>query len=134
MRLSPPIKGIGQNGIVVSQEFCNVLILNRGYTFQGVTYKKGTNFYKAAFGMEGHNGMDIACRVGTPIYAPHDGIVSKYGNATDGGYGIYARLRFDEDGFGWEVTLGHLNKVLKTGPVKRGDLIAESGDTGTSTN
>ncbi len=132
MKLIWPIKSIGKNGIYISQKFANVLILDRPYTFNGVTYPAGTNFYKAAFGMDGHNGIDIACPIGTPIYAPHDGTVTATYNA--GGYGNYIRLKFEEDGFGWEVTLGHLNKILKTGTVKRGELIAQSGNSGTSTN
>ena len=132
MRLSPPIKGVGTNGIYLSQRFGNVFILDRDYVFNGKLYKKGTNFYKAAFDIDGHNGEDYACPIGTPIYAPHDGVVRATYNA--GGYGNYIKLKFDEDGFGWEVVLGHLSEILKTGPVKKGELIAKSGNSGTSTN
>lgn len=85
------------------------------------------------FGMKGHNGIDIAAPKGTPIFAVHDGKIT-YGFEANG-YGNYAKLRFDFDGFTWEFINGaHMNK--KEGSdriVKQGDIIGYVGTTGFST-
>jgi murein DD-endopeptidase MepM/ murein hydrolase activator NlpD len=133
MNLIYPIKGVGTTpGIYISQKFGNVFILQQPFTYNGVTYPVGTNFYKAVFGMNGHNGIDYACPIGTPIYAEHDGFITATYNA--GGYGNYIRLDFEEDGFGWQIIGGHLSKILKIGQVKQGEMIALSGNSGASTN
>lgn len=131
MQLLSPIKGIGTTpGIYVSQDFGNVYITTQPITYNGKVYPAGTNFYKELFGLEGHNGEDIACPVGTPIYAEHDGILTPFFNSPS--YGNYFKLDFEEAGFGYQVIEGHLSQILKNGPVRAGELVAKSGNTGAS--
>jgi len=77
-----------------------------------------------------HEGLDIANRLGTPVIAPADGIVSSTGK--DSAYGNFIVF---SHGFGIISRHYHLNKVfVRAGQrVKRGDKIAEVGSTGKST-
>ena len=83
----------------------------------------------AQFGMIGHNGIDFACIVGTPLYATHDGIVST--KKSTKGYGMEVRI----DNQHYQIIYAHLSKfVVKNGDaVKKGQLIGYSGNTGFST-
>lgn len=77
-----------------------------------------------------HEGIDIAARVGTPVYATAAGIVSQ--SQVENGYG---KLVVIDHGYGYKTFYGHNSKLMvKVGQrVKRGDLIAASGNTGSST-
>ncbi|PLX81820.1 MAG: peptidase M23 [Desulfuromonas sp.] len=77
-----------------------------------------------------HEGLDIAARTGTPIYATADGIVSQAG--TRSGYG---KLVVVEHGYGYKTYYGHNSKIfVQVGQrLKRGDKIAAVGNTGRST-
>lgn len=78
-----------------------------------------------------HEGVDIHNDIGTPVYATGDGVV-EFTGATGSGYGIAVEVNH---GFGYKSWYAHLSKcVAKTGQrVKRGTLIAYSGNTGRST-
>jgi len=78
-----------------------------------------------------HNGIDVANRTGTPIYATADGVVASTGNK-----GRLGKTIVLDHGNGLKTRYGHLNKyTVRVGQkVKRGDKIAEMGDTGYSTN
>lgn len=80
--------------------------------------------------MRMHDGIDILANVGSPVRATGDGIVQFVGH--DGGYGLMVRINH---GFGYKTAYAHLSKILvKRGQkVKRGQVIAKSGDTGLST-
>jgi murein DD-endopeptidase MepM/ murein hydrolase activator NlpD len=77
-----------------------------------------------------HEGLDISNRIGTPVIAPADGIVSDTGK--DFSYGNVVVI---SHGFGITSRFNHLNKILVSAgqKVKRGDKIAEVGTTGKST-
>ena len=77
-----------------------------------------------------HEGVDISNRVGTPVTAPADGIISDVGNDL-----VHGRIVVLSHGFGMTTRYSHLSKVLvKTGQkVKRGDRVAEVGMTGNTT-
>ena len=77
-----------------------------------------------------HEGLDISNRVGTPIVAPADGIVSDIGNDL-----AHGKILVISHGFGMITRYSHLSKVLvEVGQkVKRGDKIAEVGMTGKTT-
>lgn len=81
-----------------------------------------------------HNGIDLAPKSGKqgePIYATGDGIVTKISFQT-GGFGQYIEI---DHGFGYVTRYAHLRKtnVAKGQAVKRGQQIAEMGNTGRST-
>ncbi len=77
-----------------------------------------------------HEGLDIANRKGTPVIAPANGLVVFTGRK--GGFG---KLIIIDHGHGITTRYGHLGKILvKVGQrVKRGEKIAEIGNTGRST-
>jgi murein DD-endopeptidase MepM/ murein hydrolase activator NlpD len=77
-----------------------------------------------------HNGLDISCVRGTPIYAPAKGVVSYKGY--QGGFGNLLEI---SHGDGLKTKFAHLDKfnVSKGQRVKRGDLIGYVGSTGRST-
>lgn len=77
-----------------------------------------------------HNGIDIAVVTGTPVRAAADGRVVYSG--TNGGYGIMVIL---DHGNGVETRYAHhsRNAVSVGQSVKRGDIVAYSGNTGVST-
>jgi len=79
---------------------------------------------------EFHKGMDIAAPKGTPVTATADGIVTYAGKK-----GLLGNLVVINHGYGFVTRYGHNSKILiKRGDrVKRGDIVAEVGNTGRST-
>lgn len=77
-----------------------------------------------------HYGIDLANKLGTPIYATADGKVSKTTRTAK--MGRYIKLNHE---FGFETVYGHLSKILvrKGQEVKKGQIIALMGNTGDST-
>lgn len=71
-----------------------------------------------------HGGNDISTPTGTKIYAPCDGNVIRRHQGRGKGGGLYVILQAPS---GYWFYFMHLSKVIKTGPVKEGDLIAETG-------
>ncbi len=78
-----------------------------------------------------HTGMDFTAPVGTEIYATGNGTVSKI-EMNGRGYGHNIIINH---GYGYETLYGHLSRiVVRLGQkVKRGDLIAYVGNSGSST-
>lgn len=81
--------------------------------------------------MHFHYGIDLAAPIGTPVYAPADGVVKRI-KREPRGYGLLLEINH---GMGITTRYGHLSKVLvKPGQkVKRGQIIARVGNTGRST-
>lgn len=77
-----------------------------------------------------HDGVDIMANIGTPIYAPADGVVKFAG--INGSYGKFIVIDHLK---GFVTRYGHLNKInVRIGQkVRRGDKIGEVGNTGLST-
>jgi murein DD-endopeptidase MepM/ murein hydrolase activator NlpD len=77
-----------------------------------------------------HEGLDIAARTGTPVYATADGIVSSV--RTEAGYGKKVTI---DHGYGYRTIYAHNSRFnVKVGQrVRRGDRIASVGNTGRST-
>ncbi|MEI8632634.1 M23 family metallopeptidase [Vibrio sp. PP-XX7] len=77
-----------------------------------------------------HRGQDFAVNIGTPVYAPADGVVEviRPGNK---GSGNFLRL---EHAYGFSSSYSHLQKFKVKGGdfVQKGDLIAYSGNSGLS--
>lgn len=78
----------------------------------------------------GHKGIDIGVDYNTEVHAPADGTV--HIQAYDGGYGNWMTIDHNN---GLVTTFGHLNEfsVQDGATVKKGDVVALSGSTGTST-
>lgn len=77
-----------------------------------------------------HEGLDIAARKGTPVYAPADGVITFSSKK-----GYLGNLIEISHGYGMKTRYGHLNKMLKKRGerVKRGEKIALIGNSGRST-
>lgn len=98
----------------------------QGWVTSGFGYR--TNPFTGLTQM--HEGLDISNRVGTPVVAPANGVVSDVGNDIAVG-----KVVVIFHGFGMTTRYGHLNKVfVRVGQrVKRGEKIAEVGMTGKTT-
>jgi len=79
---------------------------------------------------EFHKGLDIANQRGTSILATADGVVKYVGRK-----GLLGNILTIDHGHGMLTRYAHLDKALKKAGdrVKRGDVIAEMGNTGRST-
>ena len=77
-----------------------------------------------------HEGLDIAANTGTLVTATADGVVVKA--TTESGFGKVVMI---DHGYGYRTIFAHNSKLLvKAGAhVKRGDKLAEVGNTGRST-
>jgi murein DD-endopeptidase MepM/ murein hydrolase activator NlpD len=77
-----------------------------------------------------HQGIDVAGRIGTPIYAITDAVVEEAGPAT--GFGLWVVLRHTD---GTQSVYGHVNRMFvdEGERVKAGEKIAEIGNRGYST-
>ena len=85
-----------------------------------------------------HNGIDLTCIRGTPIFAPFSGFVYKFGSNSLSGN--YIKLRHPQHPEIFETAYVHLHKfssIIKSGPekvtVQAGDVIGYVGSTGGST-
>lgn len=93
-----------------------------------------SNFrFTSGFGMRWgrmHNGTDFAAPIGTPIYAPADGVVTFAGWSS--GYGRLVKV---QHAFGIETRYAHQNRIrVEVGQrLSRGDRIGDIGNSGRST-
>lgn len=78
-----------------------------------------------------HTGVDISAPMGTPVHAAADGIVSRAEY-----FGGYGKLVVIDHGNGMSTRYGHLSRfnVVPGQEVRRGDIIAYSGQTGRATS
>lgn len=127
----PPIAPNPQSDIYISQGFGNNPKFIQDTVINGITYKAGTYYY-ASFNLKGHDGLDIACPVGTNVYAAHDGFVQFFKDPD--GYGNNIRLGFNADGYTYDLIYGHLLKYEGVSrDVKAGELIGYADTTGFAT-
>ena len=77
-----------------------------------------------------HEGIDIGAPLGSSILAPADGVVTYSGSKP--GFGYFVQI---DHGYGIETIFGHnrKNTVKKGQEIKRGNIIAKVGNTGSST-
>jgi murein DD-endopeptidase MepM/ murein hydrolase activator NlpD len=95
-----------------------------------VTSRFGTRLSPFSGILKPHEGMDIAAQTGTPVVASADGVVVKAGFGT--GYGNMVEI---SHGYGIKTLYAHNSRLnVKAGQrVKRGEVIAYAGDSGSST-
>lgn len=110
--------------------------MSMNYPFTGshpITQVFGNKSKRYASGV--HNGVDWSMPVGTPLYAPFDGYISRVERWRMVGFGRTVYIRSDDGRF--EVILGHMSEILKgiqpLDVVKEGTLLGKSGNTGNST-
>lgn len=117
-------------------EITNTLESNKKLYESIPAIKPANGFFGDKFGMRKHpilkvyrmhNGIDIVCNTGTPVYAPGAGTVVFAGRK--GGLGWTVEI---DHGFGYKTTFGHLSKILvkKYQKVSRAEQIALSGSSG----
>ena len=77
-----------------------------------------------------HKGVDFSMKPGNPIYATGDGVVESVGFEFFG----YGNSVLIDHGFGYKTRYAHLKSigVVEGMPVKRGECIGQSGNTGKS--
>lgn len=77
-----------------------------------------------------HEGLDIAANTGTPVFATGDGVVARVEYSKS-----YGKTVVVDHGYGYRTLYAHNSKnLVKRGTrVRRGDVIAEVGNTGIST-
>lgn len=99
--------------------------------YKGITSKFGYRIHPTLHKRELHRGDDLKAKFNTPVYATADGIVEWAGMHKRSGFG---KLVILEHIYGFKTYFGHLNKiVIKSGQfVKKGDLIAYTGNSGLS--
>lgn len=88
------------------------------------------------FGLESHNGLDIAFKHRCPIVAPCDMNVTYIQSAANG-YGnliMADAIIADDKVYRYQLCFAHLDEITAVkGMVKRGDIIGYGGTTGFST-
>ncbi len=97
-----------------------------GYMTSGFGYRRDPFTGRIKF----HEGLDISAPIGTPVYAPADGIVTFVGMRN--GYGLTVEIKHGER---YITRYAHLSESLvRVGQrVQRGDMIARVGNSGRST-
>jgi len=103
-------------------------VINKQLTLLTASYGMRIHpFYKT---LQSHQGVDYTVPEGSSVFATADGTVKEVSdrNSTQG------RTIVIDHGNGYETSYGHLSRidVRKGQPVRRGDIIALSGDTGLS--
>jgi len=100
------------------------------------SYRRSSGFGSRTHPVTGkakfHMGLDLSADKGTPVYAPADGVVEYVRPSRKKGYGNFVKI---DHAFGFMTLYAHLDKFnVRSGQfVKKGDLIAWSGNTGLST-
>jgi murein DD-endopeptidase MepM/ murein hydrolase activator NlpD len=118
--------------------FYPVRIPQEAYISQG--FGDSPDFYKEKLGINGHNGIDFACPVGTPVLAAHDGVVTYSGFDKNGGNMIEV-CTIEDHILQGVVCRPYTVYCHFNGPAEKklgdnvscGDVLGFSGNTGLST-
>jgi murein DD-endopeptidase MepM/ murein hydrolase activator NlpD len=99
--------------------------------YRGATSLFGYRIHPTLNSNELHRGIDLKAEMKTPVYATADGIVEWSGYHQKSGFGNLVILQHN---YGFKTYFAHLEKVaIESGAfVKKGDLIAYSGNSGMS--
>jgi len=101
--------------------------------FAGYSGKFGWRKHPILKRKEFHRGLDLRAKKMTPVRAPADGVVEFAGYHKSSGFG---NLVIIEHNYGFKTSYAHLSKKfpVKSGTfVKKGDIIAYTGNSGLST-
>lgn len=99
--------------------------------YRGITSKFGWRTHPILKKKEYHSGLDMKAKMNTKVYATADGVIEYARKHKKSGYG---NLVIISHNYGFKTLFGHLNKInVKTGDiVSKGDLIAQTGNSGLS--
>lgn len=103
-------------------------VINKQLTLLTASY--GMRYHPFYRTLKAHQGVDYTIPEGSRVFATADGVVSNVGNRnTTSGQTVTI-----DHGNGYETLYGHLSRIqVRRGQqVRRGDIIALSGDTGLS--
>ncbi len=108
------------------QHIPSIMPIQEGRLTDNFGYRRDPFTGRRAF----HHGADFSAPRGTPVYVTADGVVKRVYKAP--GYGNMVEV---DHGMGYTTVYGHLKRahVRKGQQVKRGEMIAEVGNTGRST-
>jgi len=101
--------------------------------YAGYSGKFGWRTHPILKRKEFHRGLDLRAKLMTPVHAPADGVVEYAGYHKSSGFG---NLVIIEHNYGFKTSYAHLSKKfpVKSGTfVKKGDIIAYTGNSGLST-
>lgn len=115
----------------ITTRFNHSKSLPKGWPVNGnITSGYGYRIHPFTLSYDFHSGIDISNSPGTDIKSTADGVVRYTGWAM--GYGLCVII---DHGFGYSTLYGHLSQSLvnQGDVVKRGQVIARLGSTGTST-
>lgn len=103
-------------------------VINKQLTLLTASY--GMRFHPFYKTLKSHQGVDYTIPEGSRVFATADGTVSSVGNRNS----TSGQTVVIDHGNGYETLYGHLSsiQVRKGQNVRRGDIIALSGDTGLS--
>jgi murein DD-endopeptidase MepM/ murein hydrolase activator NlpD len=101
-------------------------VFARDTQYGATTYEDHGNYFLRA--VAPCRSVDIAMPEGTPLHAPRDGIVRQ----VEWGYGLGwgVSIIWTSENGREQLHLGHLSRVVATGPVRAGEIIALVGHTG----
>ena len=123
--------GEGRNLTQTEYNLLTSLIPNgKPLSYRRISTKFGFRIHPITKRKQLHSALDLAANTGTHIFAPADGVVVYAGKKRF--YGNFLLIRH---GLGFETAYGHLYNInVKTGDyVKKGEYIAQCGNTGRST-
>ena len=101
--------------------------------FKGYSGKFGWRKHPILKRKEFHRGLDLRAKKMTPVRSPADGVIEYAGYHKSSGFG---NLVIIEHNYGFKTSYAHLSKKfpVKSGTfVKKGDIIAYTGNSGLST-
>ncbi len=97
-----------------------------------VTSAFGVRFHPILKKKLTHRAIDFRAKIGTPVKAAGDGVVTRIG--TNGAYGKYLRISHNDTYSTAYAHLNSFNRKLRIGSrVKKGQVVAYTGNTGRST-
>ncbi len=91
-----------------------------------ITGRYGVRKHPVTGTIQFHNGVDIACPVGTPIMAPLDGEITELWNHSTGGKSL--AMKSGNTRFGFAHLSSYSSAIGQK--VKEGEIIAYSGNSG----
>lgn len=126
--------------IIVPDGEISAEVTPKPQTQVGSSYPSYSGYYmrpitggRKSQGIHGHNGVDLAAPVGTPIMASADGtVIISRSSGYNGGYGTYVVISHSN---GTQTLYAHMSKdLVSVGQgVKQGEVIGAIGMTGKST-